>query len=346
MFEKIKNIFLKKTNEPKDIMYCRFLNGGITFMHSAVRACCSNKCGITFVDNYKGEGIDWKKINNQRKSIVEQCKKGILPENCKDCVELEKRTAWPENSLVDYIFLNYWNHCNCGCVYCIQSTNGEYLQTEKKPSSYYSVLKEINYLLDNNKISKDANVELVGGDLTVLDEADEIINRFIDYGVKRMDFHSSCIYYSQGIENALKSNITVSMDFSLDCGTREKYNQIKRIDAFDQVLENVEKYLSYAKPDQDTIVAKYIIVDGLNDNLEDFANWIELIHNLGIKHAKVDVNFLKYFSECNSKEVTVPDIYYQIYEYFNEKTKEYGIEDYCWEFSKRVMQEGGRPKGY
>ncbi len=345
MFENLKEFFIKK-EEPKELKYCRFLSGGVTFMHSAVRACCSNKCGITFFDDYKGEKIDWKKINKQRKKIVDQCKKGILPENCNGCVELTTVDKWPEDELITFIFLNYWDHCNCGCVYCIQNARGVYLQKEKQPSRYYNAVEEIKDLFNKKLVSKEARVEMVGGELTVLDEADEIINCCINNGIQGMDFHSSCIYYSQGIENALKSNLSVTMDFSLDCASKEKYQQIKRIDAFDTVIENVKKYLSCAKPDKDRIIAKYIIVDGLNDNIEELSNWIELIHSLGIKYAKMDVNFTKYFSECNSNDVTVPPVYYEMYEYFNNKIQEYGITDCCWEFSKRVMKEGGRPKGY
>ena len=89
--------------------------------------------------------------------------------------------------------------------------------------------------------------ELVGGDLTVLDEADDIINLCLDRGVSRMSFHSSCIYYSKGIERALKELNTMNFDFSIDCGNRELYKKIKRIDAFEQVITNIKKYLSISK---------------------------------------------------------------------------------------------------
>jgi pyruvate-formate lyase-activating enzyme len=348
MFDKLKKLFCKNNTQTKNLKYCRYLNTGITFMHFSVRTCCSNKCGVTFINNYKGEKIDWKKINKQRKDIINNAKKGILPKNCLGCVELKDVSEWPktEKPMIKEIFFNHFDHCNCGCIYCINTGHADFLVEKKKPSKYYNVLNEVKTLLDKKLVSHDSLIEIIGGDLTVLDESDEIINRFIDYGIKYFAFHSSCIDYSQAIENAFKSNITVHLDFSIDCGTREKYKQIKRIDAFDKVIENIKKYMSFAKPDIDTIVAKYIIIDGVNDNLEDFSNWVELIHSLGIKQAKIDVNFLKYFSECNPKEVSVPSVYYEINEYFQKKVAEYGIIDCCWEFSKRVLAEGGRPKGY
>lgn len=348
MFQKIKTFFnsLATGNESKDIYYCRFWNGGVTFMHNSLRACCSNKCGITFIDNYKGEKINWKKIQKERNEIIKKCRKGIIPENCKDCIELKKVNEYPKNSLIDYIYLNHWDHCNCGCVYCIQHGHALFLQTDKKPSRYYNVFNEIKYMFDNNLIAKNAHLEMIGGDLTVLEETDDIINYCLKHEISGFDFHSSCIYYSQGIENALKSNASVTLDFSLDCGSKEKYQKIKKIDAFDKVIDNVRKYIAVSNPQKDKIIAKYIIVDGFNDNIEDLDNWINIVHSLGIKYARIDVNFLKYFSECNPDEATVPDIYYKIYQHFNERILQYGIEDCCWEFPKRVMLAGGRPKGY
>ena len=47
----------RKTKD-KEYLSCRHLHGGITFMHGAVRTCCSHKQGVTFFENYKGEPID------------------------------------------------------------------------------------------------------------------------------------------------------------------------------------------------------------------------------------------------------------------------------------------------
>ena len=314
-------------------------------MHDSIRTCCSNKQGIVFLKNYKGENINWKKIYKERQKVIDNCKIGILPENCKDCVDLEKK-FWDSDGKIKEIYLNYWDHCNCGCVYCIVGAQGEYLVTEKKPSKYFSLYNHIKKLYDDDMISKDVHVELVGGDLTVLDEADDIINLCLDRGVSRMSFHSSCIFYSKGIERALKELQDVYFDFSIDCANNELYKKIKRIDAFNKTVENIKKYLSVSKNAKKFLVAKYIIIDELNDNIEALEDWIQLIHSLGIKNAKVDVNLRKYFSEYNHKNPTVPKHYYDMYKHYNKRIKELDIKDHCWEFSKRVMESGGIPEGY
>ena len=345
--EKERNQEIKENaiNERGEYLSCRYIQGGVTFMHSAIRACCSHKCGVTFVEPYAGEDIDWKKIDVERKKLIENCKSGIIPERCKGCVDLEKK-RWDDKPLIDDIFLNYWIHCNCGCVYCVQAQNGEYLVKDSKPSNFYDAYKHIKYLYENNMVSKNAHVELVGGDLTVLDEAEDIINTCLDYGVGRMSFHSSCIYYSNALERALREVPNIDFDFSIDCGSRELYKKIKRIDAFDQVIENVKRYLSVSEYVKKGMIAKYIIVDGLNDSVEELAKWLDLMHEIGIKNTKVDVNFKRFFPEFNHANPTVPPHYYEMFEYYNKKILEYGINDHCWEFTRRVIQEGGIPKGY
>lgn len=324
---------------------CKSLQGGITFMHRAFRMCCSNKIGVVLADNYTGGVIDWQGIAQRRKQIVENCKRGILPENCRGCVDLETK-EWGEHNLIDDIYINHWDHCNCGCVYCIAGSHALFLETEKKPSRYYSVYPHLEELYKNNMVSKNAHIELVGGDLTVLDEAEKIINLCLDYGAGRMSFHSSCIYYSDGIERALKEAPCVDFDFSLDCGDRELYKRIKRIDAYDNVIENVKRYLSCSDRAKEFIIAKYIIIDGLNDNIEALDKWLDVIISLGITRAKIDVNFKRFFPECGHSDPSVPKHYYDLYAHFQKRIQEAGIRDCCWEFSKRVLAEGGIPKGY
>lgn len=345
----LKKFFTKKDvnkkAESKEYLSCRYLHGGVTFMHGAIRTCCSHKCGVTFVDNYKGEDIDWYKMAETRKTVVENCKNGIIPENCKGCIDLETK-EWQNEALIDDIYINHWDHCNCGCVYCVAGAHAQFLETEKKPGRYYEVFKHLKFLYENKMVSDKAHIELVGGDLTILDEADDIINLCLDHGVGRMSFHSSCIYYSQGIERALKEAPTVDFDFSIDCGNRELYKKIKRIDAFDNVVENVKRYLACSDKSHDAIIAKYIIVDGLNDNIEALEEWLQLVHGLGIRNTKVDINFKRFFPEFHHSDPTVPKHYYDLYAHYKKRIGEWGINDCCWEFSKRVLEEGGIPKGY
>ena len=97
---------------------------------------------------------------------------------------------------------------------------------------------------------------------------------------------------------------------------------------------------------KEALVAKYIIIDGLNDSVENVENWLKLIHSIGIKKAKIYINFKRFFPEFHHSDPTVPSHYYDIYEHYNKRIHELEIQDCCWEFSRRVLENGGIPKNY
>lgn len=119
---------LQKTTEA--YLSCRFLNYGIAFMHTAIKTCCHSKEGITFYSDYKGEKIDWARVEKQRLDVINNCIQGVLPETCKGCINLAKRN-WNNSLLINEIVINNWDQCNCNCIYCVYSSHGTFLQTKK-----------------------------------------------------------------------------------------------------------------------------------------------------------------------------------------------------------------------
>ena len=345
MLNKIIEFFKPKINqEKKEYTCCRFLQGGITFQFTTVRTCCSNKCGVFFVEDYKGGKIDWKDIARQRKNIIENCKKGIIPKTCLGCVDLETK-EWEESNKLTEIYFLHWDHCNCGCIYCLQKEHGEFLVDTVQKSKYYDVLNNIKDLYSRDMISKDVHVELIGGDLAILDETDELIETFLAHGTGRMSFHSSGIKYSKGLEKALQQAYC-DVDFSLDSGCAETYKKIKKTDSFDKVVENLTRYANCHHTASDRMVLKYILVDGLNDNIEELEKWLQITKQIGIKRCKIDVNFRRFFPEYHHSNQSVPAHYYDIFNYFSSRAKELGLEECCWEYTKLVMQSGGIPQSY
>ena len=155
-----------------------------------------------------------------------------------------------------------------------------------------------------------------------------------------MSFHSSCIDYCEGIERAIQKAPRVTFDFSLDCGSRELYKKIKRIDAFDRVIENVRRYTNAASYAKDFFTAKYILLDGLNDNIEEIEKWLQVINSLGIRSTKIEVNFKNYLPGKVDKIQKIPPHYKELYEYYCKRIKELGMENHCWQFSKMIFEEG------
>lgn len=341
MFEKIAKYFSKQ--KPEEYVSCRFMQNGLMFLKDSIHSCCSNKRGITFLYNYYGGKIDWDTIQQKRKKIIQDCKNNIIHDNCVGCVELQKK-YWENNDKIEYLYINHWVQCNCGCIYCIEKDNVKHLQKEAYYKGEYNLYQHIKDLYKKKMISPKLHFEMIGGEVAILDEADKIINICLDHGVSIMNFHSSCIAYSKGIERALKE-VDTSLEFSLDCGNRELYKKLKRIDAFDQVIENVKKYVNCSEKAKNLIIAKYIIVDGYNDNIESIEEWISLIHKMGIKNAKLEVNFLKFFKKLN-ENVEIPEHYYKLNEYYKKRVAELGIRPLYWEFSRRILENDYTSKDF
>lgn len=337
-----KQEYSEKTNA---YLSCRYLNYGISFMHTAIKSCCHSKEGIIFYSDYKGEKIDWDKIEKQRQETINNCIKGILPESCKGCINLIKQ-KWKSSSLISEIVINNWDQCNCNCIYCVYASHGTFLQTKKQPSKYYNVYRHLKWLFSHNKISKQAKVVFVGGDLTILDEADKIIDLCLKYGVGLLFFHTSAIYYSKGIEKAIKKAPLVKFDFSMDCGSGEMYKKIKRIDAFDNVIENIKRYMSCSPKAANSIIAKYIIIRNVNDNSEELEKWVNLMVSLGIRFTKLEFDLREFdIKISNCKEYVNPN-YYDIYNTYYELIQKYNLIDESTPYTKQILTEGSLPKGY
>ena len=78
---------------------------------------------------------------------------------------------------------------------------------------------------------------------------------------------------------------------SLDSGNRNLYKKIKRVDCFDNVINNIKLYSS-AEYSKDNTFLKYIILPEINDNKKDFIQFLDVALDCGIKGIKIDVNGL------------------------------------------------------
>ena len=75
----------------------------------------------------------------------------------------------------------------------------------------------------------------------------------------------------------------------------------------------------------------------MKDRVQKVENWLNLIHSIGIKKAKIDIDFKRFFPEFHHSDPTEPKHYYDMYKHYNNRIKELGIQDCCWEFSKRFL---------
>ena len=130
-----------------------------------------------------------------------------------------------------------------------------------------TALKEKNLL-------RHTTFDIVGGECTEYENGKlEDIVKFAMDGDYWLHFFSSGIFYSEVIADAMKksrANIVVSVD----SGTKETYEKIKRVKTFDKVWENMAKYSRAGVQDdfcnKGYVILKYIIIPKVNDSLEEF----------------------------------------------------------------------------
>ena len=304
---------------------CDCINS-LFFDYNCVKCGCSNTGGVVYIPKFDGTNFDIEKINKIKNSIASDFDKGIVPDVCKNCYmlhecESEETIILPKT--LDSIYISHWLHCNCGCVYCcnVLITNLKITPNAQK-SEYYQLLPVIKFLTKEGYIGSNTEIFTIGGEPTVLDEFDEIIDELGKYSQGKTIFLSSGINYSETIYNFLKRNNT-ELFISLDCGTREMYKKIKRVDAFNQVVDNIKKYVT-ANPDNEKSVSlKYILVQGLNDNISEIAEFLNVAKSTGVQSVYLDVNH-----DSRQKTRQIPNHWVDLFQFFQSANGAH-IHGYC-----------------
>lgn len=258
-------------------MDCHLLSHGISIEKNALHDCCllrgAEHFGNPFVINLdENNNVDWKKVFELKKSLKEEKKEN--PKKCKGCRALTDDQNYDnDDDFFAFINLNHWNICNCRCIYCSKTYFGG--------DKYFNVYPLMKSLADEGKINNYGEVTFQGGEPTVLPEFEQLLDLFLEQKI-RVRIHSSGIKYSKAIENGLKNGL-VTIVVSPDTAIKETYEKIKRVNCFENVWQNLEKYASVQK-NSDNVKAKFIIIPGFNDSIEEINAFIEKILKVGISN--------------------------------------------------------------
>ena len=253
---------------------CHWIQHGLSFENDHIEMCClcCHKGGgrLYIKDEYKGKGLKWDDIFKLKEKFIEENKKGIIDPRCEGCFNLVHK-GWDDNEkYINYIHFNHWTHCNSDCIYCYTSWDKKNFQ--KKP--HYKVMPMLKELFKKKLFHPDGEVTFAGGEPTILNEFDDIINILLKNGVNRITVHTSGIKLSKAIEKGLKEG-KLSVCLSADAGSSETFYKVKRVNKFDKFWQNVEKYAQAQPKDNNTLVeTKFIIIPGVNDNKEEIEKWL------------------------------------------------------------------------
>lgn len=271
IIKKIINFFEKKN----EYSSCCFLEyGGIHFISDRqFRPCCtlsdySYETLSALTADCRSDSFDlesYTKLINKIKSS-NKTKNSI----CKNCGYFVKK-AWPKldsSYLINHrIILSFFTLCNFRCCYCTIDNN----DYTKKPVDIMPILSD---MIRRRLVNPNAIIEFSGGEPALLDYHAELIELFKKNG-NRIIFISNASTFSEAIYDYLSISKGSYLLTSLDSGTEEKFKEIRGVNLFQKVKDNLRRYAEnknengYAQ-----ISLKYILLESnLDDN--NLSNFID-----------------------------------------------------------------------
>ncbi|MBQ2645535.1 radical SAM protein [bacterium] len=340
----------------KELLYCDFLWSGINFHPNRFSCCCTPYKGI-FVEgnNIKDYLYDFfLSFEKKRTEAIEKMKKSIPIKDCIGCVHLKKYDMDSDETpdyiinnynknLINHIQINHFKHCDCGCIYCNQPLYKKTIYS--KQSEYYDLLPLIKKLYDKKMVNiNHLEVEFQGGSISVLDEFPNIVDFILENGVKSIQYFTNGLVYLPEIEKAIKRTNCLII-CSIDSSTPETFLKIKRVNKFYDVINNVKKYQSIidiynSESHNSTITLKFILVDGVNDNLKELEGFIKIAENLKVFSCHLDLDYRMIMKDTQSIRYDIPKHYKDLYDFFMTKTREVGIIPWMPEYTKQILDKG------
>jgi wyosine [tRNA(Phe)-imidazoG37] synthetase (radical SAM superfamily) len=251
--------------------------------------CLSLAPGITLCDT-ADESI--KSIIKKRAEIITESKMFSLLDKsdydkirnftfaCAKCPYFNEMTEGGDG-LIHFVNINmYPAPCQSKCIYCgVHNGKSGVLNRRLHAECYENMFNAIEWARDNGMIATDAVWQAASGEITIHPYKDRMFDLMKDKDAK---FLTNCFIFDEKIAAILGANPRSSINLSIDAGTSETWYKVKGVDNFDTVMDNLAKYsASCIRLEQITL--KYIILPGINDNLEDYRAVIEIMKQLKIE---------------------------------------------------------------
>ncbi len=299
---------------------CPWIEHGLVFFNKKLSMCCH--CGhstnehITIVENVTNDNFSMDKVFEFKREFRENHKQGKIHENCINCNYL-RREKWPDTDYIDNLYISHWIQCNSNCIYCYERQHSE----EFKNEAPYKVLPIIKEMHEKDILRPGGDISFGGGEPAVLDEFEDILNYLLDHYYIDNLIHTSGIKYSEAMARGLQE-MAAHVIVSVDSGTKETYEKVKRVPCFDKVVRNLTKYaLKTTFKGRFHIRAKYIIIPGINDNREEIDAYFKMIKDAGLYIATFDIEENWFLAHRDN----IPDKFKKLIDYIYKKGKKENI---------------------
>jgi pyruvate-formate lyase-activating enzyme len=193
--------------------------------------------------------------------IANDLKKRNVHKNCDGCAYI-KETYYYQSRKIRQLAVTAAGACNFKCIYC-SNKHFELYRHRVFSDSHNAISKVINTGL----VDKDVFMALSSGEFSISNDGNrlaELISRY------QSSLFTNAFKWSEAAAQALESGNSY-LYVSVDAGTRDTFKKIKGVDAFGQVCANLKEYAS-----KGTVVLKYILCEGLNENDADLEGFFKL----------------------------------------------------------------------
>lgn len=228
--------------------------------------------------------------NNVDRNVTKSCMKCPHYLNTSNIENLD--------NLIHYVNLSmYPAPCQCKCVYCdIHEGDSDKFVKEKHGKYYDKLFELLRYAKNNGFIAPDVTWQVSAAEITIHPYKDEIMDLVSD---DRAVFYTNGFIFDEKIAKNLSKNPKSSINLSIDAGTSVTWERVKGVDNFSTVISNLEKYCDESLPGQITL--KYIILPGINDNIEDFISVVDIMKKLKCNHLKISRDVNKKYGKKDEK---------------------------------------------
>ncbi|MCR5261928.1 MAG: radical SAM protein [Candidatus Gastranaerophilales bacterium] len=266
------------------------------------------------ITDFKGEKIDWASIIEKKRQLREQHKNGQYSEGCKNCPQLVEKD-WDEEDYINESIIAHFTKCNSNCSYCFTSSNKQFFNSFQE----YPIMPLLEDLKTSGYLRFDKKVIITGGEPTEARDFDKMIDFFEENNQQQYFIETSGIRYSKSIEKILEAG-KANVSISIDSGCSDTYKEIKRVDEFKKVSENIKKY-NEKTSDGSFFCVKYLIVPNLNDNMQEINRWFDNCKEIGLKNLEISME-TGYMQKYPQK---IPEIIPQMIKAIQERGTAEGI---------------------
>ncbi len=180
------------------------------------------------------------------------------------------------------------DYCELACVYCFLQEMG----MNRRPRTF-DFHQWLDMLLHSDVISDALVLHLCPTEKTEDEDVEKSLKLCVDHidAFEAVHLFSCCWAYREGMEPLLERGVAKAF-WSLDAGTEETFEKIKRKkNAFAHVLDNVSRYRKHDALGGMSIIPKFSVVKGINDNERDFDGFIDICRRFDVRYCGIQWDY-------------------------------------------------------